>query len=74
MLTRKEARQSSRHKSQVGELRPPYLHDGMASLSGPDKSSGPRRKHRRIADGDTVRVRLEYEKDLETGETGLVPK
>jgi hypothetical protein len=75
MLTRKQNRRSSRHMSQVGELRPPYLHDGMSSISGSDRSSGPRRKNRPTSGSrETVHVRLEYEKDPETGETRRVQK
>jgi hypothetical protein len=81
MLTRKEISEVARLREQVGELRPGFLHDGAASFEGPASDhhtharTSPKGSRRRSGkERGAVRIKLEYQRDSETGEMRIVQK
>lgn len=82
MLTRKQISKIARLREQVGELRPGFLHDGAASFEGPTSDhykraqTSPKRSRRKSGKkgAASVHIKLEYERDPETGETRIIQK
>jgi hypothetical protein len=80
MLTQKQIQKVARLMEQVGELRPGFVHDSDANLDGAVSACQPKVivRKRKTANKNTkrktVRVRVVYETDAETGEERLVQK
>ena len=79
MLTHEQIKQAARLMQQVGELRPGFLKDDTSALEGPEPRAGGTRGARPAKlgktsrkTGKTLKVRLVFHEDSETGDVQIV--